>query len=180
MSEPASVNGTVSITHTWMEKNEADLTLRRIDFSATGGGPYVYLSDRTGPAGKRERWLVVARDGEPLFQTADFQLALSNPSAKKRGDYPTPTELRISGPEIEGVISSDSTLAEIDPLAQIPQPFRFLLSFKMRPHRVWARASFEVRLQPGQDTLETVLKGFGVTTITYTNPLPPKVTRLGN
>jgi len=180
MSEPASVNGTVSITHSWMEKSEADLALRRIDFSSTGSGPYVYLSDRTGPSGKRERWLVVARDGELLFQTADFQLALSDPPRQKRGDYPAPSELRISGPEIEGVISSDSTLAEIDPLAQIPQPFRFLLSFKLRPHRVWARASFEVRLLQGQDTPETVLKGFGITTITFTNPLPPKVTRLGN
>jgi hypothetical protein len=180
MSEPASVNGTVSIAHTWMEENEADLALRRIDFASSGAGPHVYLSDRTGPAGKRERWLVVARDGEPIFQAADFQLALSDPSSKKRGDYPTPTELRISGPGIEGVISSDATLAEIDPLAAIPQPFRFLLSFKMRPHRVWARASFEVRLLPGQETPETVLKGFGIATITFTNPLPPKVTRLGN
>jgi len=180
MSEPASVSGTISITHTWMKKSEADLALRRIDFSSTGSEPSVYLSDRTAPSGKRERWLVVARDGEVLVQTTDFQLALSDPPTQKRGDYPAPSELRISGPEIEGVIQSGPTLAEIDPLAQIPQPFRFLLSFKLRPHRVWARASFELKLLPGQDTPETVLKGSGITTITFTNPIPPKVTRLGN
>jgi hypothetical protein len=180
MGEPASVSGTISITHTWMKKSEVDLALRRIDFSSTGSGPSVYLSDRTAPSGKRERWLVVARDGEFLVQTADFQLTLADPPTQERGDYPSPSELRISGPEIEGVIQSGSPLAEINPLAQIPQPFRFLLSFKLRPHRVWARASFELKLLPGQDTPETVLKGSGVTTITFTNPLPPKVTRLGN
>ena len=90
------------------------------------------------------------------------------------GEYPTLSELQISGSGIEGAIQSSSTLAEIDPLEAIPQPFRFLLSFKLRPHRVWARASFEVRLRPGRDTPETVLKGSGVTTITYTNPLPRK------
>jgi hypothetical protein len=180
MSATASVSGTISITHTWMEKSEADLALRRIDFSSTGSDPSVYLSDRTAPSGERERWLVVARDGELLVQTADFQLALAEPPRHERGDYPTLSELRISGPQIEGTIWSGSTLAEIDPLRAIPQPFRFLLSFKLRPHQAWARASYEVRLLPRQGTPEIVLKGSGVTTITFTNPLPPKVTRLGN
>jgi hypothetical protein len=180
MSEPASVSGTISITHTWMEESEADLALRRIDFSSTGSGLSVYLSDRTAPSGKRERWLAVARDGELLFQTDDFRLGLDEPPTQERGQYPTPVELRISGPGIEGVIRNETTLAEIDPLAVIPQPFRFLLSFKLRPHRVWARASFEIKLLPEQGTPETVLKGFGITTITFTNPLPPKVTQIGN
>ncbi|MBW2667931.1 MAG: hypothetical protein JRE13_16710 [Deltaproteobacteria bacterium] len=180
MSEPASVSGTISITHTWMEESEADLALRRIDFSSTGSGLSVYLSDRTAPSGKRERWLAIARDGGLPFQTADFRLGLDEPPTQERGQYPTPGELRISGPGIEGVIRNETTLAEIDPLAQIPQPFRFLLSFKLRPHRVWARASFEIKLLPEQGTPETVLKGSGITTVTFTNPLPPKVTQIGN
>ena len=175
MSETASVSGTISITHTWMEKSEADLALRRIDFASTGSEASIYLSDRTAPSGERERWLIVTRDGELLVQTTDFQLTLVDPPTQERGDYPTPSELRISGPEIEGTIWSGPTLAEINPLKAIPQPFRFLLSFKLRPHRVWARASFEVRLLSGQNTPETVLKGSGITTITFTNPLPRKL-----
>ena len=177
MDEPTSVSGTISITHTWMEKSEAELVLRRIDFSSTGSGPSVYLSDRTAPSGERERWLAVARDGDLLFETADFQLSLANPLTSMRGDYPTPSELQISGPEIEGTIQSSSTLAEIDPLEAIPQPFRFLLSFKLRPHRVWGRGSFEIRLRTEPNTPEIVLKGAGVTTITFTNPLPPQKSR---
>ncbi len=185
MSETASVRGTISITHTWMEESEVDLALRRIEFSATGSGPSIYLSDRTAPSGERERWLFIARDGEVLVQTTDFELDLVDPPSRsdlvdppnqKRGDYPTPSELQISGSALEGAIQRGSTLAEVDPLEAMPQPFRFLLSFKLRPHRVWARASFEVRLLVGQDTLETVLKGFGVSTITFTNPIPPNDT----
>jgi len=180
MSEPASVRGTISITHTWMESNEAELALRRIDFASTGSGPSVYLSNRMAPSGESERWLIVLRDGDLRFETKRFELSLDSPSTSDRGDYPTPSELRIRGTEVEGVIQSQSTLAEIDPLEAIPQPFRFLLSFKLRPHRVWARASYEIRLRGEPNTPETVLKGSGVTTITYTNPLPPEVTRPGN
>jgi hypothetical protein len=179
MSETASVNGTITITHTWMEESEADLTLRRIEFSSTGSGPSIYLSDRTAPSGERERWLIVASDGEVLVETSDFELDLVDLLDQGRGDYPTPRELRIGSPALKGVIRLGSTLAETNPLDEIPQPFRFLLSFKLRPHRVWARASFEVRLLAGQDTSKTMLKGFGVSTITFTNPLPQKVTPPG-
>ncbi len=179
MSEAAFVSGTISVTHTWMEESEVDLALRRIEFSSTGSGPSIYLSDRTAPSGERERWLFIARDGEVLVQTTDFELDLVDPPNQNRGDYPTWSELKISGPTFEGAIQYGTTLAEADPLEAIPQPFRFLLSFKLRPHRVWARASFEIRLLAGQDTLKTVLKGSGVSTITFTNPLPPKATPPG-
>jgi hypothetical protein len=179
MNETASVDGTISITHTWMEESEADLALRRIDFASTGSGPAVFLSDWMTPSGERERWLV-ASDGEVLIQTTDFELTLGDPQSAESEGYPTHRRLQIGGPGIEGAIQSSSTLAEIDPLEVIPQPFRFLLSFKLRPHRVWARASFEVRLRSGRDTPETVLKGSGVKTITYTNPLPRKLRQPGN
>ncbi len=174
MSETAAVSGTIAITHTWMDESEADLTLRRIEFSSTGSGPSIYLSDRTAPSGKRERWLFVERDGEVLIRTTDFELELVEPQNEQRGDYPTPSVLRIRGAAIEGSIQRGTTLAEVDPLEAIPQPFRFLLSFKLRPHRVWARASFEIRLSSEKDTPEILLKGSGVTTITFTNPLLPQ------
>jgi len=79
MNETASVNGTISITHTWMEESEVDLTLRRIDFASTGSGPAVFLSDWTAPSGERERWLIATRDGEVLIQTSDFELELVDP-----------------------------------------------------------------------------------------------------
>jgi len=173
MDETASVRGTIAISHTWMEDNEADLALRRIEFSSTDGSePSIYLTDRMTPSGERERWLVVARNGKLLYQTRDFELELANSPSDQSREYPTPAELRISGSGLEGVIQIGPRLADINPLEAIPQPFRFLLSFKLRPHRVWARASFMVKLLVGQDTPETVLKGSGIATVTYTNPSP--------
>ncbi len=177
MSEAVSTLGTISLSHTWMESSEADLALRRIDFASTGSESDVYLSDRTAPSGERVRWLVVASAGKVLYQTTSFALELLPSADQKGGDYPPIAELKIDGPGIEGAISRESTLAEADPLEEIPQPFRFLLSLRARPHRIWARASFEVRLRAGTDSPEIVLKGTGVTTITFTNPLPPTVTR---
>jgi hypothetical protein len=172
MAEALSVSGALAITHTWMDTSEADLMLRRIDFVSTGAGPAVFLSDRTAPSGERVRWLVAVREDQESLQTTDFELSLSDPLNNKRGDYPTPRAFEISGDAARGAIENSTVLSEVDPLEEIPQPFRFLLSFKLRPHRVWARASFEVRLMPGAETPETKLKGSGVSTITFTNPLP--------
>jgi len=173
MDAAATVRGTITIVHTWMAENEADLALRRIEFSSTdGSGRSIYLTDRMAPSGAREGWLAVARNGKLLHQTEDFELEWrDSPSAKSR-EYPTPSELRISGAELDGVIQIGPRLADINPLEAIPQPFRFLLSFKLRPHRVWARASFKVKLLVGQDTPETEIEGSGITTVTYTNPSP--------
>jgi len=173
MTEPVSVSGTIAVTHTWMEESEADIVLRRIEFASAGEGPSIYLSDLTTPAGERHRWLVLERDGEVLHRTTDFQLDLGNRAEPPESEYPTPGALRIHGPGLEGTIETGSALVEIDPMDDIPQPFRFLLSFKTRPHRVWKPGSFKVTLKADPSLPATVLHGSGVTTITFLNPLPP-------
>jgi hypothetical protein len=177
MTKPVNVSGTIVVTHTWMEASEADIALRRIEFASTGEGPSIYLSDLTTPSGEHHRWLIVERDGEVLYQTTDFQLDLSNGADPPRGDYPTPEVLQIRGPGVEGTIKTGSVLVEVDPMDDIPQPFRFLLSFKTRPHRVWKPASFQVTLKADSSGPATVLHGFGVTTITFLNPLPPLLSK---
>ncbi len=173
MEATATVRGTITIGHTWMADSEADLALRRIEFSSTdASGTSLYLTERMAPSGEREGWLAVARNGKLLHQTADFELELGYSPNAQGGEYPTPSELRIRSSGLDGAIQIGPGLADINPLEAIPQPFRFLLSFKLRPHRVWARASFEVKLLVGQDTPETQLEGSGITTVTYTNPSP--------
>jgi hypothetical protein len=178
MSQPVSVRGTISVAHTWMTKSEAKLALRRIEFSSSGGGTAIYISDLTTPSGDHQRWLVVESDGTEIFRSTDFQLQLGDSPAKSgKKDYPTPGSLQITAPGLEGTIQIGTLLFSVDPLKDIPQPFRFLLSFSTRPHRVWARSSFELRLGTATERKETVLRGSGVTTITFLNPLPPTVTR---
>jgi hypothetical protein len=177
MSEKVAVSGTIGVTHTWMEQSEADIALRRIEFASVGEGPAIYLSDLTTPAGKRHRWLVVVRDGAPIYRSTDFQLELAGEQPSDQG-YPAPSVLRVRTPELEATIDSGPPLVESDPLEDIPQPFRFLLSFKMRPHRVWKHASFELTLKDDPSRPPTALRGSGVTTVTFLNPLPPSVSRV--
>lgn len=176
MSEPLAVNGSISVTHTWMEAGESDLALRRIEFSSAAEGDGVYLSVLTEPAGDRHHWLVVKRDGETVFQTSDFHLEIDTPPRWRKG-YPMPASLRIVGAGIEGSIDAGPLLVEVSPLEDIPQPFRFLLSFRTRPRRLWALASFDVRFRADPNLPAISLHGSGVTTVTYLNPLPKSISR---
>ena len=83
------------------------------------------------------------------------------------------------GDAIEGTIDAKQLLVQANPLDDIPQPFRFLLSFKTRPRRVWTRASFEVTFRADPNLPATSLKGTGITTVTYLNPLPRMISRSG-
>jgi hypothetical protein len=177
MKEAVSVTGTIGVAHTWMEESEADIALRRIEFASEGEGPSIYLSDLTTPSGQRHRWLIVERDGEVTFRATDFELELIRDAESPKSDYPTPVALRIQGPGIEGKIDAGTTLVEVDPMEEIPQPFRFLLSLKTRPHRVWKPSSFQLSLKADPSLPATVLHGAGVTTITFLNPLPPLLSK---
>ena len=176
MNETASVNGTITITHTWMEESEADLTLRRIDFASTGrraGRIPLGLDDafgRTRALAGRPRAMVRC-----WYKPAISSSPSRTPSTISEG-YPTHGELRISGSGSRARFraarrSPRSTRWRRSPTVPIP----VILQAASTPSV--ARASFGVRLRSGQDGSETVLKGSGITTITYTNPLPLKVTQ---
>jgi hypothetical protein len=54
---------------------------------------------------------------------------------------------------------------------ETPQPFRFIVSLSMRPHRVWADAEFEVTLRPGPTAHSLHHQGAGVAVVTFLNPV---------
>ena len=118
--------------------------------------------------------MVVERNGEALFRTTDFVVEIGDGDAS---GYPIPTRLQIRGKDVEGTIETGPILVRANPLENIPQPFRFLLSFKMNPRRVWTRSSFELTLRVAPDLPAIALKGSGVTTVTYLNPLPKTTPR---
>jgi hypothetical protein len=172
MPGPVELSGRVGLTHTWMDRSEPDVALRRIDFFSLRGAPVLYFRDSEAPDGSRARWLTIARDGETLYQSNDFELSLAGRSSAQNGpEYPVPATLKIRSREVEGVIRIGAGLVHHDPMQDIPQPFRFLLSFKMRPHRVWTDSVFEVTLLSSSDPLK--IRGSGIATVTFLNPLPP-------
>ena len=183
MEAPIDVRGQVSGTHTWMRESEPKLNLRRIELfsmpgeqNATDRGRddfALYISDFTSPKGDRSAWLVLERDGEVVYQTDEFEVDLQGKLGAKLGKrYPIPARLVIKGPDLEGEIKLSSVRTTDNPMKIIPQPFRFLLSFKMNPRRAWVESSFAVRIRARSDEPSVEVSGTGVAAVMYTNPLP--------
>ena len=173
MAAPLRVSGTLAVTHMWMDEAEPKLALRRIEFFSLEVDLSIYLSEVTAPEGERRRWLVVERDGEVVVSSERFDLTL-HPPMSGDDDYPLPARLRFEADGVDGEIRLGRVVLEHDPFEVLPQPFRFLLSFKSRPHRVWADSPFEVRLQVGSDRSPLLFRGSGITNITFLNPAPDK------
>lgn len=173
MDAPLRVSGTLAATHVWMDETESKLALRRIEFFALADDLSIYLSDVTAPEGARRRWLLVERNGEVLYSSERFELSFHAPMSGDE-DYPLPATLRFAGNGLDGEIRLGRVVLEHDPLEVLPQPFRFLLSLRSRPHRVWADSPFEVTLQAGPDRSPLQFRGSGITNVTFLNPVPDK------
>ena len=172
MAAPAQLSGRVGLTHTWMDRSEPEVALRRLDFFSLRGESVLYVLDLEAPDGSRQRWLTTSRDGKTLHKSRSFELKYSGRSPAQSGpDYPLPAALHIRGESAEGAIQIGVGLVHHDPMEDIPQPFRFLLSFKMRPHRVWTDAAFDIALKSGSGQVR--IRGTGVATTTFLNPVPP-------
>lgn len=171
MPAPLALDGRGALTHTWMDESETRLVLRRIDFASLDAKAALYVRDVMSPEGKSHRWLVALRDGEVLVESSDFEIAVEDPPGGPRGGYPVPRRLRIQGAGFSGAIELGRKLAEHDPLGDLPQPFRFLLSFAMRPRRVWTDSPFSLRVEAAAGRDAALLAGIGITSVTYLNPL---------
>jgi hypothetical protein len=159
-----------------MGESEPDLTLRRIDVLSLDAERGLFLTELTTPGGERSRWLVLRDRSQFVFESGDFELWPEPPaSARVDPDYPIPAALKLRGPEVEGKIQLGGVLAQHDPLEALPQPFRLLLSFGMRPRRAWTDALLEVRLDAGADRPALQVHGSGIASVTYLNPFSSQV-----
>lgn len=170
MSAPLAIAGRGALTHTWMDESEPRLVQRRIDFASLDSDTALYVRDVTHPEGKTHRWLIAVRDGAVLVESSDFEIAAESPRGAAPSGYPVPERLRISGPGFSGSVTLGRQLLEHDPLGDLPQPFRFLLSFAMRPRRVWTDSPFSLRVEAVRGRGATLVDGNGITSVTYLNP----------
>ncbi len=172
LSAPLAITGRAALSHTWMDESEPRLVQRRIDFASLEAGDAFYLRDVLSAEGKSHRWLVLVHDSHVLLETSDFSVELEAGSGEPERAYPVPSRLRIAAPGLTGTVTLGRRIVSHDPLGDLPQPFRFLLSFAMRPRRVWTDSPFSLRVgaAPGRDPIE--LDGNGITSVTYLNPLP--------
>ena len=176
MPAALELKGRIALTHTWMERSEAKIALRRLDFFSLGDEAAIHLRDFEAPDGTRSHWLAIVRAGETEFETSNFEVSYEGRSDScHSADYPIPKILRFRGPAVRGEIRIGVGLVHHDPMQDIPQPFRFLLSLSMRPHRMWAESPFEVTVGSGPDELK--IHGTELTNVTYLNPPPPPATK---
>lgn len=173
MSAPQTVRGVAGITHTWMDPRESDRMLRRFDFFGSDGATRLYLGAAFGPDGRRAQQLTIERDGKPFLNVTQITLSLGDDRAIEMGpDYPVPKQLSFSNSEISGVIHLEKALVRHEPLQDLPLPSRFLVSLFARPQRVWMDSRFEVRIERSPSSTSLQAQGSGLTSVTFTNPLP--------
>lgn len=163
LDEPLAVAGVASATHTSMNVIETELTHKRVELHAGDGSLAVYLIDVMSPSGSSKRWLVVEKEGAVVVETDEFEVEYTGLSPHSVASYPAPARILVRGPRVSGSISLGALLVRHDPLSIAPQPFRWLLSFKMEPDHAWFDAASSLVVD-GEH-----LEASGVVSVFYTN-----------
>lgn len=171
MPEPLAVSGHISVVHTWMNEDESQLTRRRIEFHSLADDA-LYVLDLTARGGKRWNWLLArAAGGEPVA-SAGFEASLeASLPGVERLNYWVPAGIHWFGACVEGFASLSRPLLQSDPLELLPQPIRWLVGLRIKPHRVWATSGFDVTLRGCSDRPPLQMLGTGITALTFTHPV---------
>ena len=176
METPLAVKGAVAATHSWMNEAGSSLVRRRVEFFSLQEQSPFYGVDFTTPSGGRVRWVVVKPNGGKAYDSSKVEWALDGRAQEPRErGYEVPATMRVKNAQLEGTAQLERVLLRTDPFADIPRPFRFVISLALdlRPRRVWALSPYELSFSPAtmkQSPLE--LQGAGVTAVTFLNPMP--------
>jgi len=173
MEAPIALSGRAALSHTWMDESEARLALRRFDFVSPQEEAALAFYDLTTSSGKRLSWLLIEKTGQILYEGGDLEVSLRGVLPQwQEPRYPIPAALHLRNSRVDGEIELGRILVQHDPLEDLPQPLRFLLSFRTRPRRVWTNSPFDVKVKSGSDRSYLRVRGTGIASVTYLNPLP--------
>lgn len=165
MPAPVSVEGVVFLRHAWGESSEAGHTRRWIDVVAGGARNGAVLWGFEAPGGERRQWLALTRDGSDAVATHAFRFEAAGQSGREAA-YPVPQRIAIEGDAIRGQVTLARERVRADPMAIIPQPFRWFLSREIAPRRILSDARLELRTREG----ELLLDAPALVGVTWTNP----------
>ncbi len=175
MPAPVPLEGTLALTHTWMERSEVDLVHRRAELFGRSGDVGLYLADLTLADGRRRGALVVWRGADVRQRSDDPPVAFSDALLTPRDPhYPVAQHWEARNGQAHVQARLQREWLRWDLLDSVPQPFRFLLSFKAQPQRVWADADFELTLADGDAPSALAVQGLGVGVVTFLSPLPAR------
>jgi hypothetical protein len=157
------VTGSAAIVHTWMDRAETDLIVRRDELLGRGGDSTLYLSVLTLPDGTHRAALDVQRAGKTVNARGEPLLAFA--ATATGGDderYPVPREWKGWDGNVQFGAKLGAELLHMNPLEILPQPFRFLLSLGGEPHRTWADATITLQFLDSDEPRD--LTGIAVST----------------
>lgn len=173
MEAPIAPSGRAALSRTRMDESEARLALRRFDFVSQHEDTALAFYDLTTAGGKRRSWLFIEKSGRILYEIADLEMSLRGSLPRWREPrYPIRAVLHVRHSEVNAEIELGRILVQHEPLQDLPQPLRFLLSFRTRPKRVWTNSPFEVKVKAGSDRSYVRVRGTGIVSVAFLNPLP--------
>jgi hypothetical protein len=171
MEAPIAVEGRVALFHTWIEKNENKVALRRIDVVTLEGDTTYFLSDLTSPDGERWQSAAIAGPGGSIAVThTDAPAPLGEPTS--RDDYPIPARIPVALPVLSGSITLGEPFLRLDPLDALPLAVRMVYSFRARPHRIWVDARVDLAPKRAAEGAAIAFEGAGVAALTFLDSLP--------
>ena len=176
MATPLTVKGTVAATHSWMNEAGSSLIRRRVEFFSLQELNPFYGVDFTAPNGTRTKWVVVRPNGSKMYDSNVVEWTLDGRAKEPRErGYEVPATVRVKNAQLEGEAQLEPVLLRADPLANIPRPFRFVVSLALdlHPRRVWALSPYALSFSASLQNQSSVhLQGTGVTAVTFLNPMP--------
>ncbi len=158
MKEPLATTGRTWLAHTWTRKQEAALLDRRVEIYADDGGTSFYGIHlrRRGRFGWG--WGLGRSATTPMIESAInvparwIELDVTG-SPHSAGAYPLPIGFQLpSSASWPRQITLGHEWLRYDPLAVIPQPFRWFIRRKTQPREVWADARIDGTLSPAPGT----------------------------
>ena len=160
MSEPLETRGRTWLTHTWTPQDEATLLDRRVEiFGYENGTSFYGLQIQRGNQFQRA-WMITSLGRLKIVESSIKIPAgwVETESAQGGGEtlsYPLPGRFDFSNRSDSGQITRGREWLRFDPLAVIPQPFRWFIRRKTKPRQVWADALIRVTLSttPGPPSL---------------------------
>ena len=160
MTEPLETHGRTWLAHTWTQRDEAKLLDRRVEIYGYNEGTSFYgLQIRRGKNFDRG-WILAESDSSKMIESlinipARWTEIESTGNHGPTSAYPVPSRFEFSGGSPSGQITLGREWLRFDPLAVIPQPFRWFIRRKTKPRQVWADALIRVTLSttPGPPSL---------------------------
>ena len=177
MEAPVAVDGTMALTHSWMERSEAEIVRQRSEVLAATEDVGLYLTDVAFVDGRRRSSLIVTRAGRVVHRAEDLPVAFAG-TATRPGDarYPVADTWDSRTADVQFAARLQREWLRWNPLDIIPAPFRWVLALKAQPQRVWADADVVLAVAARPDRPALTARGTGVAVVTFQQPVKEPLT----